>query len=121
VTRFDAGDHVKFGFPMAASVTNLAWGADTFAGGYEAAKQVKRVVQQLEWANDYFIAANPKPGYLIGQIGLGGEDHGYWGPAEILPTSRKSYAIDQSKHKCGSDLAGETAAAMAASAIFFNR
>jgi len=24
---FDAGDHVKFGFPMAASATMLAWGA----------------------------------------------------------------------------------------------
>ncbi|KAG7169951.1 Endoglucanase E-4-like 14, partial [Homarus americanus] len=34
---YDAGDHVKFGFPMAYTATVLAWGLIDFADGYEAA------------------------------------------------------------------------------------
>ena len=32
---YDAGDFVKFGFPMAASITNLAWGMIEFKTGYQ--------------------------------------------------------------------------------------
>src|SRR5256885_525217 len=43
--------------------------------------------------------------------------HSFWGPAEVNPEPRTSFKIDQS---CpGSDLAGETAAAMAASSMVF--
>ncbi|NJM81019.1 MAG: hypothetical protein HC854_17975 [Flavobacterium sp.] len=31
---YDAGDHVKFGFPMAYSATILGWGALDFKDGY---------------------------------------------------------------------------------------
>ena len=30
---FDAGDHVKFGFPMAFTTTMLAWGAVEYRDG----------------------------------------------------------------------------------------
>ena len=33
---YDAGDYVKFGFPMAAAITNLAWGMVEFKKGYIA-------------------------------------------------------------------------------------
>ncbi len=36
---YDAGDHVKFNFPMAFSATMLAWGGIDFAAGYNASAQ----------------------------------------------------------------------------------
>ena len=32
-----AGDYVKFGFPMAGAMTNLAWGAIDYRDAYEEA------------------------------------------------------------------------------------
>jgi hypothetical protein len=34
---FAAGDYVKFGFPMAATATVLAWGLVYYAAGYTSA------------------------------------------------------------------------------------
>ena len=54
---------------------------------------------------------------LYGQVGKGDDDHKWWGPAEVMPMARPAYKIDAT---CGgSDLAGETAAAMAASSMVF--
>lgn len=114
---YDAGDHVKFGFPMAFSTTMLAWGAVEYRDGYVAAGQLTNLLNNLRWVNDYFVKAHPAPNVLYGQIGKGDDDHKWWGPAEVLPMARPAYKIDAS---CGgADLAGETAAAMAASSMVF--
>ncbi|MEU3457726.1 glycoside hydrolase family 9 protein [Micromonospora sp. NPDC006766] len=114
---YDAGDHVKFGFPMAFSATMLAWGAVDYRDGYVASGQLTPLLNNLRWVNDYFVKAHPSPNVLYGQIGKGDDDHKWWGPAEVLPMARPAYKIDAS---CGgADLAGETAAAMAASSMVF--
>ncbi|WP_433380546.1 glycoside hydrolase family 9 protein [Actinoplanes sp. CA-142083] len=114
---FDAGDHVKFGFPMAFTTTMLAWGAVEYRDAYVSSGQLTSFLNNLRVPNDYFIKAHPSANVLYGQIGKGDDDHKWWGPAEVLPMARPSYKIDAT---CGgSDLAGETAAAMAASSIVF--
>ncbi|MER7417455.1 glycoside hydrolase family 9 protein [Micromonospora peucetia] len=114
---YDAGDHVKFGFPMAFSATMLAWGAVEYRDGYVASGQLPHLLNNLRFVNDYFIRAHPAPNVLYGQVGKGDDDHRWWGPAEVLPMARPAYKIDAS---CGgADLAGETAAAMAASSMVF--
>ncbi|GIF72578.1 glycoside hydrolase family 9 protein [Asanoa siamensis] len=114
---FDAGDHVKFGFPMAFSATMLAWGAVEYRDGYVASGQLPHLLNNLRFVNDYFVRAHPSPNVLYGQTGNGDADHKWWGPAEVLPMARPAYKIDAS---CGgADLAGETAAAMAASSMVF--
>jgi hypothetical protein len=114
---YDAGDHVKFGFPMAFSATMLAWGAVEYRSAYTQAGQLTNLMNNLKWATDYFLKAHPAPNVLYGQVGSGGTDHGWWGPAEVNPTARPAFKIDAS---CGgSDLAGETAAALAASSMVF--
>ncbi|MEV4655829.1 glycoside hydrolase family 9 protein [Micromonospora sp. NPDC049301] len=114
---YDAGDHVKFGFPMAFSATMLAWGAVEYRSGYTASGQLPHLLNNLRYVNDYFIKAHPAPNVLYGQVGKGDDDHKWWGPAEVLPMARPAYKIDAS---CGgADLAGETAAAMAASSMVF--
>jgi endoglucanase len=114
---YDAGDHVKFGLPMAASATMLAWGIVEYRSAYVSTGQLNTALDQLKWATDYFIKAHPSANELYGQVGNGGQDHAWWGPAEVMQMARPSYRITTS---CpGSDLAGETAAAMAAASIAF--
>ncbi len=114
---YDAGDHVKFGLPMAASATMLAWGIVEYRSAYVSTGQLDNALDQLKWATDYFIKAHPSANELYGQVGNGGQDHAWWGPAEVMQMARPSYRITTS---CpGSDLAGETAAALAAASIAF--
>ncbi|MFI6992038.1 glycoside hydrolase family 9 protein [Nonomuraea wenchangensis] len=114
---YDAGDHVKFGLPMAYSATMLAWGAVEYRDAYSSSGQLTHLLNNLKFVNDYFIKAHPSANVLYGQVGNGGTDHAWWGPAEAMQMARPAYKIDAS---CGgSDLAGETAAAMAASSMVF--
>ncbi len=114
---YDAGDHVKFGLPMAASATMLAWGIVENRSAYVSTGQLDTALDQLKWATDYFIKAHPTANELYGQIGTGGTDHSWWGPAEVMQMARPAFRITST---CpGSDLAGETAAAMAAASIAF--
>src|SRR5262245_56989841 len=100
---YDAGDHVKFGLPMAASATLLAWGIVENRDGYVDSGQLDEALANLRWATDYFVRAHTAPNELYGQVGNGGADHGWWGPAEVMQMARPSYRVTSA---CpGSDLA----------------
>lgn len=114
---YDAGDHVKFGFPMASTATMLAWSVYEYKEGYEISGQLEEILDNIRWATDYFMKAHTAPNELYGQVGNGTADHNWWGPAEVMPMERPAYKID-ADHP-GSDLAGETAAALAAASIIF--
>jgi hypothetical protein len=114
---YDAGDHVKFGFPMAASATMLAWGVVDYPEAYSQSGQLQHIENNLRFVADYFVKAHTSPTTLWGQVGNGGIDHAWWGSAEVMQMARPSYAITAA---CpGSDLAGETAAALAAISMVF--
>ncbi|XP_004505716.1 endoglucanase 5 [Cicer arietinum] len=114
---YDAGDNVKFGLPMAYSVTMLAWGAIEFSKEITDLNQMGHTLWAIKWGTDYFIKAHTQPNVLWGQVGDGASDHYCWERAEDMTTSRTAYKIDE-QHP-GSDLAGETAAALAAASIAF--
>lgn len=118
---YDAGDHVKFGFPMAGTATMLAWGAVDYRPGYVASGQLDELLNNLRFVNDFFIAAHPSPNILYGQVGQGNADHAFWGPPEVVEekTSASRIAYNISTTCKGPDLASETAAAMAASSMVF--
>src|SRR5438876_581317 len=44
---YDAGDHVKFGFPMAGSTTMLAWGAVEYRQAYANAGQLNALLDNI--------------------------------------------------------------------------
>ncbi|AXB42214.1 glycoside hydrolase family 9 protein [Amycolatopsis albispora] len=114
---YDAGDHVKFGLPFAASMTMLAWGAVEEPAAYQRSGQLPHLKANLKHGTDWLLKAHPEPNVLYGQVGSGNPDHAWWGPAEVMPMARPAYKIDAS---CpGSDLAGEAAAALAASSMVF--
>ncbi|KAK9663807.1 hypothetical protein RND81_14G000100 [Saponaria officinalis] len=113
----DAGDHVKFGLPMAYSVTLLAWAAVDFKGELVSANQMDYTLQAIRWGTDYFIKAHSEDNVLWGQVGDGESDHSCWERAEDMTTSRTACRIDSTQP--GSDLAGETAASLAAASLAF--
>ncbi len=121
----DAGDNVKFNYPMANGVTTLAWGGIEYYDAYEKSGQLSHLVQNLKWVTDYLLNAfaNDKPGeyVLYGQVANGEQDHKWWGAAEVVhyEMERPTYKIDTT---CpGTELAGETSAAMASSSILFRQ
>lgn len=116
---FDAGDHAKFNFPMAYSVTTLCWGFLENKSAYESANQVEIFLENIKHATDYLINCHTAPNELWAQVADGDVDHKYWVPAEVvhLHYDRTSYKIDATMP--GSDLAGECAAALAAASIVF--
>ena len=67
-SSISAGDYVKFGFPMAWTVTVLAWGGISFQEGYESAGQMDYLLDALKWGTDYFIKAHPEPNVFYGQV-----------------------------------------------------
>uniref|UniRef100_A0A7N0RJS5 Endoglucanase n=1 Tax=Kalanchoe fedtschenkoi TaxID=63787 RepID=A0A7N0RJS5_KALFE len=116
---YDAGDHVKFGFPMAFTITMLSWSVIEFEDQISGAGELKHALEAIKWGTDYFVKAHTSPGVLWAEVGDGDTDHYCWQRPEDMTTSRKAYKIDQTHP--GSDLAGETAAAMAAASIVFKK
>lgn len=52
---FDAGDHVKFGLPLAAMTTVLCWGTIDYKFAYQNSKLLTRAQEAIKWATDYMI------------------------------------------------------------------
>lgn len=52
---YDAGDNVVFGFPMAFSMTVLAWSAVEYGDQIQRAGQMKYLQQTLRWGLDFMI------------------------------------------------------------------
>ncbi|GAB4825196.1 hypothetical protein Ancab_008071 [Ancistrocladus abbreviatus] len=116
---YDAGDHVKFGLPMAFTVTMLSWGVIEYGDAIASVGELDHALEAIKWGTDYFIKAHTSPNVLWAEVGDGDTDHYCWQRPEDMTTSRQAYKIDETNP--GSDLAGETAAAMAAASIVFRR
>jgi len=114
---YDAGDHVKFNFPMAMSTTALIWGAIEFQEAYQAAGEWQNVLGQLRWILDFFIKCHSSTNTFYGQVGDGDQDHAYWGRPEDMTMARPAWSLTTGRP--GSDLAGEVAAAFAAGYLLF--
>ncbi|XP_060195705.1 endoglucanase 5 [Lycium barbarum] len=114
---YDAGDHVKFGLPMAYSVTMLAWSAVDYRKEIVDLNQMGNTLAAIKWGTNYFIKSHTQPNVLWAQVGDGDSDHYCWERAEDMTTPRTAYKLDPSHP--GSDLAGEAAAALAAASIAF--
>ncbi|NNJ63844.1 MAG: endoglucanase [Dactylosporangium sp.] len=121
---YDAGDHVKFGFPMAFAMTNLAWGGVDYRDTYASSGQLQSLRNTVRHGMDYLINAHPDPNTLYVQVGDGTIDHSYWGAPETLEARAQLMDFPRPAHKItascpGTDVAAETGAAFAASAMLF--
>ncbi|KAJ9588698.1 hypothetical protein L9F63_018012 [Diploptera punctata] len=114
---YDAGDYVKFGFPMAFTATLLSWGVIDYEEGYTKADSLEDARKAIKWATDYFLKCHVSEFEFYGQVGEGNLDHNWWGRPEDMTMERPAYKIDAENP--GSELASETAAALAAASIVF--
>ncbi len=124
---YDAGDNIKYGFPYAYSMTILAWSIYEFGDSYVQSGQLSFALNNLKWGTDYLLKAwHPEQQRLYAQVGTTDVDHDYYYvPYEVLDIlhqqqaqPRKAYYVDPQYP--GSDLAGSTAAALAAASVVFN-
>lgn len=102
---------------MAYSITLLAWGVVEFEGKLSSKGELSNALAAVRWGTDYLIKAHPEPDVLYGEVGDGKSDHACWERPEDMTTPRSSYKI--SDESPGADLAGESAAALAAASIAF--
>ncbi|OVA10341.1 Glycoside hydrolase [Macleaya cordata] len=114
---YDAGDNVKYGLPMAFTVTTLAWTALFYNADLQATGELQNVHAAIRWGTDYFLKASSKKNRLWVQVGDPVQDHQCWVRPENMNTPRTVLKIDENRP--GSEIAAETAAAMAASSIVF--
>ncbi|GAB2296951.1 Esterase/lipase/thioesterase [Dionaea muscipula] len=114
---YDAGDNVKFGFPMAFTTTLLSWSVIDFERSLIEENEEGNAVRAVRWGTDYLLKATAVPGTVFVQVGDPHSDHNCWERPEDMDTLRTVYRVDR-EHP-GSDVAGETAAALAAASIVF--
>ncbi|XP_013393921.1 uncharacterized protein LOC106161500 [Lingula anatina] len=114
---YDGGDHMKFGLPMAWSATTLLWGLVDYKAAYVNSGEYENMLNCVKWPLDYFLKTHTATNELYVQSGDISADHAFWGRPEDLNMYRPSYKVDVSNP--GSDVAGETAAALAAGSIAF--
>ena len=120
----DAGDHVKFGMPAGYSAATLGWGYYEFKDAYDSLGQTAHLKEITNRFCKYFKDCTTLSGdtvtnfcYQIGQGG-GGNDHGYWGPAETqeaIKGKRTAYWTSNG----ASDIAAAYSAALAVNYINF--
>lgn len=124
----DAGDNVKFNFPMAGATTLLAWSVIEYQNAYQQSGQLNAILANLHWATDYLLACwDPINNRLYGQVSpnsVSAEHSNLWMPFEVIDQAsidknlpRFAWYVN-SAHP-GTDLAGETVAALAAASIAF--
>ncbi|KAI3786964.1 hypothetical protein L1987_41077 [Smallanthus sonchifolius] len=114
---YDAGDNVKYGFPMAFTVTTMAWAAYFYEQEIKDAGEMDHLLDGIKWGTDYLLKASTQHNRLFVQVGDPKLDHQCWMRPEDMKTPRTVLEINQNRP--GTEIAAETAAALAASSVVF--
>lgn len=114
---YDAGDHMKFNFPMAYTATVLSWAILEYGDHMKDVGQLEPAKDSLKWITDYLINSHPKDDVLYIQVGDAVADHKCWDRPEDMTEARPLIQINASVP--GTEVAAETAAAMAAASLVF--
>ncbi|KAL4558883.1 hypothetical protein LXL04_037087 [Taraxacum kok-saghyz] len=114
---YDAGDNVKFGFPMAFTTTMLSWSVIEFGGMMKS--ELGNAKTAIRWATDYLLKATAQPDTIYVQVGDPNKDHVCWERPEDMDTQRTVLKID--RNHPGTEVAAETAAALASASLVFKK
>ncbi|OAY30493.1 endoglucanase 8 isoform X3 [Manihot esculenta] len=112
---YDAGDNIKFNFPMAFTTTMLAWSVLEF--GPLMGSDLEHALEAIQWSTDYLLKSTSVPGTVVAQVGEPISDHNCWERPEDMDTPRTTYVVNQTHP--GSELSAEIAAALAVSSLVF--
>ncbi|KAG7552547.1 Six-hairpin glycosidase superfamily [Arabidopsis thaliana x Arabidopsis arenosa] len=116
---YDAGDNVKFVWPMSFTTTLLSWAAIEYQNEITSVNQLGYLRSTIKWGTNFILRAHTSPNMLYTQVGDGNSDHSCWERPEDMDTPRTLYSISSSSP--GSEAAGEAAAALAAASLVFKR
>ncbi|XP_042059765.1 endoglucanase 19-like [Salvia splendens] len=110
---YDAGDNVKYNFPMAFTITMLAWGV--IEHGNSMGTELPHALEAVRWwATDYFLkSTDAAPDIIYAQVGDPNADHNCCQRPEDMDTPRTVYAVTPDKP--GSEV---TAAALLSNCAF---
>ncbi|KAI3464855.1 hypothetical protein Pfo_021518 [Paulownia fortunei] len=114
---YDAGDHMKFGFPMAFTATVLSWAILEYGDQMKVVNQLEPAQNSLKWITDYLINAHPTDNVLYIQVGNPKVDHSCWNRPEDMKEERPLTQVNTSAP--GTEVAAETAAALASAYLVF--
>ena len=64
---YDAGDNIKFGFPMAFTTTMLAWSVIEF-GDYMPAGELRNALVAIRWGTDYLLKTVSQTNRIFVQV-----------------------------------------------------
>ncbi|MBA0735354.1 hypothetical protein Gogos_019210, partial [Gossypium gossypioides] len=64
---YDAGDNVKFGLPMAFTITMMSWSIIEYGKPMAANGELRHAMEAVKWGTDYLIKAHPEPYVLYGE------------------------------------------------------
>uniref|UniRef100_A0A6I9QMZ9 Endoglucanase n=2 Tax=Elaeis guineensis var. tenera TaxID=51953 RepID=A0A6I9QMZ9_ELAGV len=113
---YDAGDNIKFGWPMSFSVALLSWAATEYKAQISAAGQLDYLHSAIRWGADFILKAHTSPTTLYTQVG-DGSDHSCWERPEDMDTPRNLFKITESSP--GTEVAADAAAALASAYMVF--
>lgn len=65
---YDAGDNVKFGLPMAFTITMLSWSVIEYSEQISGAGEYEHALEAIKWGTDYFIKAHTHPHVLWAEV-----------------------------------------------------
>ncbi|KAJ6817571.1 endoglucanase 12-like [Iris pallida] len=121
---YDAGDNIKFHFPMAFSMTLLSWSVVEYSHKYKAIGEYDHVRDIIRWGTDYLLRTFNSTATTIdkvySQVGTAKngsttpDDHYCWMRPEDMNYPRPVVTSTSAP-----DLGGEMAAALAAASIVF--
>lgn len=121
---YDAGDNIKFHFPMAFSMSILSWSVIEYSHKYKAMGEYDHVRDIIKWGTDYLLKTFNSTATSIdkvhSQVGVGRngttvpDDHYCWMRPEDM-----NYDRPVTTSATAPDLGGEMAAALAAASIVF--
>ncbi|VVB11948.1 unnamed protein product [Arabis nemorensis] len=114
---YDAGDNVKFVWPMSFTTTLLSWAAIEYSNEISSVKQLGYLRSAIKWGTDFILRAHTSPTTLYTQVGDGNSDHSCWERPEDMDTPRTLLKISSSSP--GSEAAAEAAAALASASLVF--
>ncbi|KAK4481434.1 hypothetical protein RD792_012326 [Penstemon davidsonii] len=114
---YDAGDLMKFGFPMAFTATVLSWSILEYGDQMKVVNQLEPAQASLKWITDFLINAHPSENVLYIQVGNPKTDHSCWTRPEDSNEKRPLTQVNTSAP--GTEVAAETAAALASASLVF--
>ena len=84
---YDAGDTIKFGFPLAFTMTTLAWGGITYFDAYVSIGEDERLLESIKWGVDWLVKAiilddQENISEIFVQVGDPAKEHKLWNRPE---------------------------------------